>query len=89
MGRKKLEESQIKIPEHLINEVDKMVIESGLYSDNIDFIMDACRRLIIENKKENVDLIHRRTELESEGMLKIAGVDPKGSQKKPVQRGDI
>ena len=54
---------QVKIPKLLKCEVDKVVEETGLYSDEVEFVTDAVRRLIIDNKKEEVNRISQRSDL--------------------------
>ena len=51
MEMEKTKNPKISIPEPLKTKVDKMV-KTGLYSNEIEFVNDAVRRLIIQNKME-------------------------------------
>ena len=48
---------QVEIPQNLISEVDRVVLETGLYSDSTEFVFDAVRRLILENSKNELDWV--------------------------------
>lgn len=88
MARRKPEELQIKIPERMINEVDKMVIETGLYSDKAEFVADACRRLILESKKE-VKVRFNRKDVNAQYWSEIESVGSKRALNSPDLKGDI
>ncbi len=76
------EDSQIKIPEPLIYEVDKIVTQTGLYSDKIEFVTDAVRRLIIESRKEEVNPVFHNKNVHAKSTIKIKDVESKKTQKK-------
>lgn len=82
MKKRKHEEYQIEIPKPLINEVDKIVLETGLYSDPEEFVADACRRLVMEKKKE-VNLISHKKNLHFKGDIKIEKLKKKRQFKGP------
>jgi len=44
-----MEVAQVRVPEGLMDEVDKLV-KKGLYANKSDVIRDALRRLILENQ---------------------------------------
>ncbi len=48
---------QVDIPQNLISEVDRVVLETGLYSDKAEFVLDAVRRLILESNKDEMNWI--------------------------------
>lgn len=89
MVKRKLEKSQIKIPEILINEVDKMVIETGLYSDKREFVVDACRRLIIASNMKEVNSKLYKNEVQVESDIKIGDINKKRSLNRSFLKGDI
>jgi metal-responsive CopG/Arc/MetJ family transcriptional regulator len=89
MVRRKLEKSQIKIPEPLIDEVDKMVIETGLYSDKREFVADACRRLIIASNMKEVNSKLYENEVQVESEIKIGDINKKRSLNRSFLKGDI
>jgi len=86
MARRKSEELQIKIPEQMINEVDKLVIETGLYADKSEFVADACRRLVIESKKE-VKVRTNGNDLSAEIRNKIESKSTKRALNNPNLKG--
>ena len=51
---------QVDIPHNLISEVDRVVLETGLYSDKTEFVFDAVRRLILESNKDEIDWVPPR-----------------------------
>ena len=89
MVKRKSEEFKIKIPEPLFNEVDKMVIETGLYSDKSEFVVDACRRLIIVSKKKEVKLRSNGKDVNDQSRNEIEGVGSKRALNRPNLGGDI
>jgi Arc/MetJ-type ribon-helix-helix transcriptional regulator len=90
MTKRKLEDFHIKIPEPLINEVDKMVIETGLYSDPVEFVADACRRLVIASKKKEVNQKSHGNDVNSETKVKFEDIDQKRTVNRPHKLiGDI
>lgn len=89
MTKRKLEKSRIKIPETLISEVDEMVIETGLYSDPVEFVADACRRLIIESKKKEVKVKSNGNDEHAKGRFELKGAGSKRALKRPDLGGDI
>ncbi len=89
MARRKPEELQIKIPERMINEVDKMVIETGLYSDKAEFVVDACRRLVIESKKNEVKVRSNGKNMNGQSRNVIEGKGSKRALKISNLKGDI
>lgn len=75
----KLDHFQIRIPESLVQEVDKLVAESGLYMDRGDFVVDAVRRLVMENKKEETEETYQGADIQSRGGLSIGKQEEKGA----------
>ncbi len=75
--KNKLEDSQIIIPEPLIYEVDKIVTQTGLYSDNIEFVTDAVRRLILESRKDDVNTIVQEKGVHDGNVVKIKNASRK------------
>ena len=69
--KEKVEDCQIEIPEPLITEVDKIVAETGLYSDKIDFVTDAIRRLVIDYKMEELERAANQRYLHAKGRINI------------------
>jgi Arc/MetJ-type ribon-helix-helix transcriptional regulator len=82
---RKTENSRIKIPKLLISEVDRIVEESGLYSDEAEFVTDAVRRLIIESKKEEVKRITYGQDSIVKSKVNMKDVKHKGSMEGPPQ----
>ncbi len=89
MVKRKSEEFKIEIPEPLFNEVDKMVIETGLYSDKSEFVVDACRRLIIVSKKKEVKVRSNGKDVNDQSRNEIEGVGSKRALNRPNLGGDI
>ena len=89
MVKRKPEEFKIKIPEPLFNEVDKMVIETGLYSDKSEFVVDACRRLIIVSKKMEVKVRSNGKDVNDQSRNEIESVGSKRALNRPNLGGDI
>ena len=83
MKKRKLEEYQIEIPKPLITEVDKIVLETGLYSDPEEFVADACRRLVMEKKKMEVNSISHGKNRHFKGDIMIEKMKKKRSFKGP------
>lgn len=59
MEMKKSKNPKISIPEPLKTKVAK-IVKTGLYSSEIEFVNDAVRRLIIQNKmEEKIKMSHK------------------------------
>ncbi len=82
MKKRKHAEKQIDIPKPLINKVDKMVLETGLYSDPEEFVADACRRMIIEKKME-VNSVSQQRRMKFEGGIENEQIKKKRPLKHP------
>ena len=89
MATKKHENSQIDIPKPMISEVDKIVTETGLYTNNIEFVADAVRRLILESRKKEVNVKSNRNDLRTKNGHEIGCVGFKKDIRKPPRMGDI
>lgn len=87
MARKKLEENQVKIPDSLKSEIDEKVLKTGLYSDGVEFIKDACRRLIIDSKTKEEKMI-TLDNLQDKHEFKIDRYGSKKNPKKPSLGGN-
>ena len=85
MTKRKRDASHIKIPEPLIYEVDRIVTETGLYSDESDFVTDAVRRLIIESNRTEVNVISNVTNRRTKGRVDIRNVKEKRMLNKSIQ----
>jgi hypothetical protein len=88
--RRELKSLQIEIPKPLILEVDKVVTESGLYSDNIEFVTDAVRRLILESKEGDMNIFSQGKSEELRNNLDIDKTSIKRNlPHTPSLKGDI
>ncbi len=81
----KPKDCQIKIPKLLKCKVDKIVEDSGLYSDEVEFVTDAVRRLIIESKKEEVKRINYGQDSHVRSKINVENVKHKGAMEGPPQ----
>ena len=75
--------SQVKIPKIMKSEVDRIVEESGLYSDDLEFVTDAVRRLIIESKKEEVKRINHQQDSHVNSKVNMKNMKHKGAMEGP------
>jgi Arc/MetJ-type ribon-helix-helix transcriptional regulator len=51
---KKDRKDEIRIPDFMMCEIDHMILETGLYRDNTEFVSDAVRHLIEKTKQEEI-----------------------------------
>ena len=68
MAIRKTKSSLIEIPTNLRVKVEDMV-KSGLYSNEMEFVNDAVRRLIIRNKQEEIMSIKCKDANKEKGSL--------------------